>query len=76
MAKHLQVRNLPDETHRRLRIRAAEQGVTLSELVRAELTDVAERPTVREVIERIESLEPVDIDEATPDALRAGRDER
>jgi plasmid stability protein len=38
MSKMLQVRNLPDEVHARLKQRAAEQRMTLSDFVAQELT--------------------------------------
>ncbi len=43
--KMIQVRNVPDEVHRKLKIRAAERGVTLSRLVYDAVIDYAERPT-------------------------------
>jgi plasmid stability protein len=76
MPKTLQVRDLPDDVHRRLKVRAAEQGRSLSDLVRDELTEIAQRPTMAEMHERIRSRERVDIRESSADAIRAGRDER
>ena len=76
MSKVIQVRGVTDEAHRRLKARAAEEGRTLSELVRAELIEIAGRPTLAEVLERVRRREPVEVDEPAADAVRAGRDER
>jgi plasmid stability protein len=53
--KVIQVRNVPDEVHRELRKRAAEQGVSLSAYALGELERVASQPTVAEVLRRAEA---------------------
>jgi plasmid stability protein len=53
--KTLQVRNVPDDLHRALKVRAAQSGSSLSEYVLAELRRAAERPTRAELLERIRS---------------------
>lgn len=74
---HLQVRDVPDPVHRRLKARAALEGVTLSELVRRELERVAERPTMSEMIERISARPAVELSRgAGAEAVRAGRRDR
>jgi len=45
MGKVIQVRGVPTEVHRRLKERAAQEGRTLSELVREQLQDAANRPS-------------------------------
>ncbi len=70
--KNLQVRNVPEDIHRRLKARAAEEGISLSELALGELRSSLERPTRRELVERIAQREPVAIDTAA--AVRAERD--
>jgi plasmid stability protein len=52
MAKTIQIRNVPEDLHRRLRVRAAAEGVSLSEYLLRELEEVADRPSLREVYER------------------------
>lgn len=76
MAKILQVRDIPDDVHRRLKVRAAAESRTLSELVRAELIEIANRPTLGEIFERLGEREPVKIAESSASAVRAGRGER
>lgn len=76
MSKVIQVRDIPDDVHRALKMRAAEQGRTLSELVRAELVEVARRPTLATMLERLGEREPVSVGEASAAAVRSGRAER
>lgn len=76
MQKVIQVRDVPPDVHRRLKIRAAEEGRTLSELVREQLEEAARRPTMAELLDRLRSDEPVEPGESSSDAVRAGRDER
>ena len=49
----LQIRNVPEEISRTLKARAAKKGQSLSEYALAELTRIAERPTIEELTERI-----------------------
>jgi plasmid stability protein len=48
--KSIQIRDVPDAIHRTLRERAARAGVSLSEYLLAEVTRVAERPPVADVL--------------------------
>jgi plasmid stability protein len=50
--KTIQVRNVRDDTHAVLRVRAAASGMSLQEYLAKELDDLAARPTVAEVVER------------------------
>ena len=72
----LQIRNVPDEISRRLKTRAAKKGQSLSEYVLAELTRIAERPTIEELTERIRLREPVETGTAAAEIIRAERDAR
>ena len=56
--KHVQVRNVPDKTHRTLKARAAMAGMSLSEYLLAELKRIAETPTRRELLHRIAQRPP------------------
>lgn len=46
------VRNLSDEVHALLHLRAAREGKSLQQYLAAELERLAERPSVQEVLER------------------------
>ena len=55
----IQIRNVPDELHRKLKAKAAHEGKTLSDLLLAELPRIAHRVTMREMLERIAQREAV-----------------
>lgn len=74
--KMLQIRNVPDDLHRRLKARAAMEGKSLSELALSELTRSLERPTRRELIERVQSRERAIVSQSPADAVRAERHAR
>ena len=76
MGTLIQVRDVPDEVHRKLKARAAREGVSLSEYLRTELQRVAESPTPEELLARLRSRKPVRTTESSVSALRAARDER
>lgn len=76
MSKMIQIRNVPDEIHRVLKVRAAQAGMTLSDYLLKEMTAVARRPTVEELIERVRRRGPARPDEDSALAVRAERDGR
>jgi plasmid stability protein len=47
MTKMIQIRNVPDELHRKLKVRAAQEGMTLSDYLLSEIESVAKKPTMR-----------------------------
>lgn len=63
MSKMIQIRNVPDEVHRALKIRAAREGMSLSDYLLREITKIAERPTLEEFFRRVREREPVVLDE-------------
>ncbi|MGL5857212.1 MAG: FitA-like ribbon-helix-helix domain-containing protein [Angustibacter sp.] len=72
----LQIRNVPDDVHRRLKARAAMEGISLSELALSELRRSLERPTRRELLARVSTRKPVTTGPDAADAVRAERDAR
>ena len=74
--KMVQIRNVPDDVHRRLKARAALEGRSLSEFALAELRRSLERPTRGELLERLQARERVAVSEPAADAVRAERDAR
>ena len=74
MTKMIQIRNVPDEVHRTLKARAANQGKSLSGYLNQELAHIAELPTVEELIDRIKQREPVHLGaETIVETIRAMR---
>ena len=74
MSKMIQLRNVPDALHRRLKACAASEGLTLSDFLTREARKIAERPTEEEMRRRLAAL-PVRPLKPTPtEILREERD--
>ena len=76
MSKMIQLRNVPDSLHRRLKTRAATAGMSLSDYVLAEIREVAERPTLNELRERLERHERMNLPRPAAAVIREQRDAR
>ncbi|KPF97399.1 hypothetical protein IP86_13935 [Rhodopseudomonas sp. AAP120] len=74
MPTMVQIRNVPDELHRRLKSRAALAGMSLSDYLLGEIRQVAERPTLDELRARLHSRTEITPSVAPADILRAERD--
>jgi plasmid stability protein len=74
MSKMIQIRNVPDELHRALKVRAARAGMTLSDYLLSEIEQIAAKPTLAEMMERLRSREPVELDEPPDVTIRRLRD--
>ena len=72
--KTLQVRNVPDDVHAELRIRAARAGMSLSDYVLAELERKAAKPPISEVLERAGKRPGGVSGKLVVETIRAGRD--
>ena len=73
MSKMIQLRNVPDGLHRSLKARAALAGMSLSDYLLAEIKEIAERPTLAELRQRLHKRTPVSTE---LDAARLVREER
>jgi antitoxin FitA len=76
MPKMIQLRHVPDALHRRLKARAALEGMSLSDYLVREVRKVAERPSVEEIRARLTALAPVRLKTSPTEALREERDRR
>lgn len=74
MSRMIQVRNVPDDVHRTLKVRAATAGLSLSDYVKRDLEDAARRPSLEELDARV-SARP-DSGLATASILSALREVR
>ena len=74
MSKMIQIRNVPDELHRTLKANAARIGMTLSDYLLSEIEQVAEKPTLSEMMERLRNREPLELDEPPEVTIRRMRD--
>ncbi len=72
----IQIRNVPDALHRRLKSRAALAGMSLSDYLLQQIREVAERPTIEEMRARLARRSPVSVSIDPVTAVRAERDSR
>lgn len=74
MSKMIQVRNVPDDIHRALKISAAAEGMSLSDYVKRELATIATQASFEEIDARIRSRGPSGLrTETILSALRESR---
>jgi plasmid stability protein len=74
MSKMIQIRNVPDALHRRLKSRAALAGMSLSDYLLSEIRAAAQRPTIEELSARLESRSAVTPPVGAAEMIRAERD--
>ena len=76
MSVMIQIRNVPDPLHRKLKARAALAGMSLSDFLLGEIRIVAERPTQEEILQQLSQLSVVRPESPPVRAVRAERDAR
>lgn len=59
----IQIRNVPDAIHRRLKERAAVEGKSLSDFLLKEVAQFAALPTGEEIRKKLASLPPIELPE-------------
>jgi len=74
--KMIQLRNVPDALHRRLKARAALEGKSLSDYLVEQVQAAAERPTVAEMRERLAARTLPKLSVSPAEVLREERDGR
>ena len=74
---HIQIRNVPPEVHNALVAKAAGAGQSLQQFLADKLAEIANTPTMNEVLDRIERRQLSDLSDAdTLRYLEAERDRR
>ncbi len=76
MSKMIQLRNVPDALHRSLKARAALAGMSLSDYLLAEIKEIAQKPTLAELRERLHRRKPVSAPIDTALLVREEREAR
>jgi plasmid stability protein len=76
MTTMIQIRNVPDVLHRKLKSRAALASMSLSDYLLREIREVAERPTMEELEQRLQALPRVTTSISAADLIREERDRR
>jgi len=74
MSKMVQIRNVPDALHRKLKARAADSGQSLSDYLLAEIGRLAARPTRDEMLARLHGRKRITLRTPAAIAIREERD--
>jgi antitoxin FitA len=75
-AMMVQIRNVPAEFHRRLKARAAMEGMSISDYILREVGKALERPTRQEVLARLRAQSVRRLESSPAEVIRAERDGR
>ena len=71
---NLQIRNMPPEIHRELKVRAALEGKSMSELVLEQVEVLLRLPSESELRRRLENAEPFTMKRSSAAHIRKERD--
>jgi plasmid stability protein len=72
----IQLRNVPDALHRKLKAQAASAGMSLSEYLLRIVRQRSDTPTPEQMWARLDALPRIEAGETPLEALHAGRRER
>jgi len=72
----VQIRNVPTELHRKLKARAAIEGLSMSDFVLRELRKALDRPTRQEILDRLRARPVRRLRRPAAGVIRAERDAR
>lgn len=73
MPKTIQLRNVPDALHRKLKARAAEAGMSLSAYLLKDAQRLADRPSEEDLKKMLAKMWPFNLTETPEEAIRAIR---
>ena len=76
MSKMIQIRHVPDAVHRKLKARAATKGMSLSDYLMLEISDLAKLPTMDDWLDDLATREPVEFKEPPAVTIRKMRDSK
>lgn len=76
MSTMVQIRNVPAGLHRRLKARAAIEGMSMSDYILREIGKALERPTRDEVLQRLRARPVRHLRTSPAEVIRAERDAR
>jgi plasmid stability protein len=74
MTNIIQIRNVLAKTHRKLKVRAAAHGLTISDYLTKLIERDLSKPTREEVFARLQSREPVRLSKTAAELIRDERD--
>lgn len=70
----IQIRNVPDSLHRRIKARAALEGLSMSQYLLREVERSLSRPTMDELLDKIAEQREVSLEPPPADVLREERE--
>jgi len=73
MSKMIQIRNVPEDLHQNLKVRAALAGQSLSEFLLGMIRHASEKLTPEEMRERLSQVERFEFEESAADIIRERR---
>ena len=76
ISKMIQLRNVPDKLHRKLKGRAALEGLSLSDYLLSHIPKLAELPTLAEMRERLRRRSSVSLPITPAEIIRQERDQQ
>lgn len=74
MPKMIQIRNVPDALHRKIKARAAQTGMSLSDYLLAEIERIAALPTRDEMLARLHARTRVKLRTSAAEIIRTERE--
>lgn len=72
----VQIRNVPGDFHRRLKARAAIEGMSMSDYIMREVGKALDKPTRAEVLARLQAQPVRKLKRSAAEIIRAERDTR
>jgi antitoxin FitA len=76
MNKMIQVRNLNPELHKKVKIRATEEGLTITDWVENLIEREVARPSMKDVYARLRTRKPMNLNPSAAEMIREDRDNR
>ena len=76
MPKMIQIRNVPDDVHRKIKVRASLAGMTLSDYLRLEIERITALPTREEMLERLHGRQRVKLKKPAAELIRTDRESK
>jgi hypothetical protein len=74
MSKMVQIRDVPNAIHSKLKARAAREGMSLSDFLKRELERAAERPSMQEWLDGTRQARPIATKMSPAQIVRGLRD--
>ncbi|MGF1463508.1 MAG: hypothetical protein ACFB2Z_10150 [Maricaulaceae bacterium] len=74
MNKHIQIREVPEDTHRALKARAAAEGLSMSDYLKRLIAQDLKRPDWASIQTKMAQMPRIELEETTAEMVRRERD--